>query len=120
MPKAQKADLVEGAATKFVELWVKATQGTTHLYIHLLVAHLPEQIREFGLDPWFLQIQGLEHLHKLRKSWARQMSNCHKHVSTHVVPATAKRKEFARSSGPTMVQQLLGVSTLSDDMLYRI
>ena len=95
------------------------TDSTTHLYIHLLVAHLPQQIRDFGLDPWFLQIQGLEHLHKIRKSWARQMSNCHKHRSEHLVKATDKRKAFKRSSGTTMVHQLLGTSTCSDDQAYR-
>ena len=119
MPKEKKADLVEKAATRFVELWVGAVKATTHLYIHLLVAHLPQQIRTSGLDPWFLQIQGLEHLHKIRKSWARQLSNCHKHITFHKVAATATRKAFTRCTGATMVRQLMSTSTLADDTIYR-
>ena len=40
-------------------------------------------------------------------------------MTTHTVPATATRAAFERSSGPTMVHQLMSISTVSDDELYR-
>jgi hypothetical protein len=71
MPKAKKANEVEKKGPKFVKLWIAAAgKATTHLYPHLLVAHLPDQIRNLPVDPWYLQTESLEHKHKFRKLWS--------------------------------------------------
>ena len=119
--KIKKAETIEAAAVKFVDLWARAVGTTEHLYIHLLVAHVPDQIKSLPADIWYLQIQGLEHAHKIRKSWARNLSNCHKRRSTHHVPAklakdgTVLRKAFNRNSGTTLVTQMMRQSVLEGD-----
>ena len=47
---------------------------TSGEYLHLLVAHVPKQIRMVG-DIVAFQTQGLEHLHSIRKRDLRRMSN---------------------------------------------
>ena len=69
-----RADEVESQAVTFVRSWVKATKATQGLYLHLLVAHIPSQIREFG-DLRVRQTQGLEHAHKIRKNVGRHATN---------------------------------------------
>ena len=70
----ERADTVEIEAVKFIKSWVKAHRRTQHLYMHLLVAHVPDMIRMHGsLVPY--QTQGLEHMHSIRKRLGLQNSN---------------------------------------------
>jgi uncharacterized membrane protein YgcG len=123
--RVAKAKALQAAAIKFVDMWVSADCATEHLYIHVLVAHVPEQLLSLPADLWYLQIQGLEHVHKIRKAWARALSNCHKSRSTHHVPArldakgNVVRKAYTRGTGSTMCSQLLALPTLDDDEAYR-
>ena len=67
MEREEKATAVE-AGNKFMELWIAAAgEHTAHVYPHILVAHLPNQIRDLPMDPWYFQTQCLEHKHKFRK-----------------------------------------------------
>jgi hypothetical protein len=77
-----KANQVQARAIQFITLWVNATGGTQNLYLHLLVKHLPEQIRpgtplSMPCDPWFLQTQSLESKHSFRKSVHLGRTNKH-------------------------------------------
>ena len=65
--KNEKADKVDAMAVTFVEMFKDTVGTTTHLYPHLLVAHLADQIRDLPCDIYFFQTQGLEHRHKQRK-----------------------------------------------------
>ena len=68
MEREEKATAVEVAGNKFMELWIAAAgEHTAHVYPHILVAHLPNQIRDLPMDPWYFQTQCLEHKHKFRK-----------------------------------------------------
>jgi hypothetical protein len=69
-----RADEVQSLAVEFVKSWVKAAKATQGLYLHLLVAHIPDQIRWFG-DLRVRQTQGLEHSHKIRKAVGRNATN---------------------------------------------
>lgn len=68
--KQLKAEAVRKAARDFIPLFKKAcAKAPKILYLHLLVAHLPEQIEQLTVDPYYYQTQGLEHRHKLRKQY---------------------------------------------------
>ena len=70
----KRADEVEKAALKFVSLWNAAHGRSKHLYLHILVAHVPAMIRRFG-DLRVYQVKGLEHCHSIRKLIARSLTN---------------------------------------------
>jgi hypothetical protein len=70
LDRNKKAANVKVAGAKFVELWVAMANDTTHLYPHLLTSHLPDQIRNMPVDPFFLQLQSQESRHSMRKKWA--------------------------------------------------
>ena len=74
--KIEKANAVRQAACEFVPLFQEACAVPPKtLYLHLLVAHLPEQIETLPVDPYFYQTQGLEHRHKIRKQLYQLMTN---------------------------------------------
>jgi hypothetical protein len=80
--RTQKANQLQSKAIEFVTLWVNATGGTQNLYLHLLVKHLPEQVRpgtplSMPCDPWFLQTQSLESKHSFRKKIHLNRTNKH-------------------------------------------
>jgi hypothetical protein len=78
MDKEEKACAVERRGRHFIDLWVAAAgKHTSHLYPHLLVVHLPSNIRNLPVDPWYLQTESLEHKHKFRKDLSF-MTNKHK------------------------------------------
>ena len=60
--------LVRKEGIKWCNLFVQSNHATATTYVHQLLVHLPEQIARFGLDPWYLQMQSLEHKHKIRKT----------------------------------------------------
>jgi hypothetical protein len=64
--KKERADIVEEMGAKFRKLWISAFGPTKHVYLHRLVAHIPDEIRQLG-DLYTRQTQGLEHSHKDRK-----------------------------------------------------
>ena len=76
-----KANKVREEATAFTELWVKCFGATKHLYMHLLNAHLPDQIEFFVVDPCEVALQDHEHDHHMTKQDARCHSNGHKVLS---------------------------------------
>jgi hypothetical protein len=101
---------------------VKAVGATEHLYIHLLVVHLPEQIRRLPVDPWYFQTSGLEHKHKQRKQWAHQLTNHSKPhqkgtdrtVSGYINPRTHKYVEgYVQGAGPGRIHQLARVEVVT-------
>jgi hypothetical protein len=63
------------AAAKFVTAWVAANgKPTKGVYLHMLVAHVPDMIKRFG-DLRLYQVQGLEHCHSIRKRLAVTLTN---------------------------------------------
>ena len=70
----ERADLFKEAADAFVQAHVAAVGTTEGLYIHIIHAHIADQIRKWGdLRP--RQTQGLEHAHKIRKQVGLNASN---------------------------------------------
>jgi hypothetical protein len=61
-----RATAVEEYSRSFLCSWVGAVGSTQGLYLHVLVRHIPEQIRKYG-DLRCRQTQGLEHCHHCRK-----------------------------------------------------
>jgi hypothetical protein len=62
------------AAWEFRKRWVASVGATKGLYIHIMCAHLPDEIEKLGdLRPY--QTQGLEHCHKQRKKIASDGTN---------------------------------------------
>lgn len=72
--RADRVSAVAEAGQHWLTTWLAAHKATQGLYIHLLVKHLPDLIREFGdLRPY--QSQGLEHAHSRRKKIADRNTN---------------------------------------------
>ena len=69
-----RADNVYEHAKTFVSNWVSAVQATQGLYLHLVVRHVPDQIRKFG-DMNSRQTQGLEHIHHYLKMVGAHATN---------------------------------------------
>ena len=67
-------DRTEVAVHNFVKAWVAVVGATQGLYLHLLHAHLPDQIRAWG-HLGRRQTQGLEHKHSERKEIGRRCTN---------------------------------------------
>ena len=114
--KGRKAASVKTQAAVFCSLWNDSFGSSQILYLHLLSVHLPEQIENFPVDPLYFSLQGLEHANKKRKQH-KELSNCHKTTKTVTISAYVKAdgtsyKEHERSTGPTMVVQLLKMTTL--------
>jgi hypothetical protein len=65
---------IEVLARDFLYKWVALVGKTQHLYIHLLMHHLPDMIREFG-DLRLYSSQGLEHCNKFRKRFLHSNTN---------------------------------------------
>ena len=63
---AERADEVELLAHEYVKGWVASVGKTQGLYLHILLRHIPEEIRKWG-DLRVRSSQGLEHCHKNRK-----------------------------------------------------
>jgi hypothetical protein len=62
----KRAEEVEIAGRAFVDAFRAAHKNTQGLYLHMLVAHVPDMIRKYGdLRPF--QTQGVEHHHSKRK-----------------------------------------------------
>lgn len=131
LDRAAKADQLTTKALEFITLWVKATGGTQNVYLHLLVKHLPEQVRpntpfSMPCDPWFLQLQSLESKHSWRKKVHLNRTNKHapkpvrERAQEIVAYFRANGKEVAghkRSSGKCRGLQALEASVLHD-MLF--
>jgi hypothetical protein len=71
---AVRADEVFELSKIFVSSWVAAVGATQGLYLHILVKHIPGQIRENG-DLNTRQTQGLEHCHHTRKEVGMHATN---------------------------------------------
>ena len=69
-----RAVLFKAAADAFIRAHVAAVGTTEGLYLHILHAHVPDQIRKWG-DLRLRQTQGLEHAHKIRKQIGLNASN---------------------------------------------
>ena len=72
--RKERALAVAKSGKEFVDAWVVAHKRTQGLYLHLLVAHVPEMIRRFG-DLRSYSSQGLEHDHSVRKKIGLQLTN---------------------------------------------
>ena len=70
----ERAVLFKAAADAFVRAHVAAVGTTEGLYLHIIHAHVPDQIRKWG-DLRLRQTQGLEHAHKIRKQIGLNASN---------------------------------------------
>jgi hypothetical protein len=122
--KLAKSTAVQFAGLKYAELFASACGAKTILYIHLLTAHLPQQIRNFPVDPAMFQTSGLEHGHKLRKLWARTMSNCllpHVIGTTKTVDAYFNRDghlvaSYVQSIGHGRLHQLLRLEVVANTL----
>jgi hypothetical protein len=88
-----RADAVFESAKVFVTCWIDAVGPTQGLYLHELVAHVPDQIRRFG-DLGTRQTQGLEHCHARRKQVGFNATNRKEgqRLSTMMQHSTIKRK----------------------------
>ena len=122
MERTMKADRVEERGLEWVTRWVSAFGVTTHLYPHLLTAHLPNQIRKLPIDPWYLSQQSAEHRHSLRKRWSFG-ANKHKPkpldqrltmVESYFRIDGKEVKAHRRSSGKCRAFQVLERSLLDD------
>ncbi len=114
IPKDQKATVLESKNSVFVVTWKKAFGSTPTLYLHLLVDHLPSQLRQFAIDLWFLQTEGLEHCNKIRKQFAQLMTNGHKpghqrlcEVDSYVNRFGKTVAAHTKSTGPCLSYQLM-------------
>lgn len=121
LPQAEKAEQVEVKSAEFVELFQQAVGKTSHLYPHLLVAHLADQIRDLPCDIFFFQTQGLEHRHKQRKFVMAQ--NCNKHkpslqrkrkVAAHNRQDGTVRHAYIQTTGISRQQQSLEYAVTQD------
>ena len=63
---ADRACKIRVLMHRYVSNWVACVGATQGLYLHILVAHLPDQIERWG-DLRVRSSQGLEHCHKRRK-----------------------------------------------------
>ena len=72
--RGARADEVQHAADAWLKAWVAAHRRTQGLYIHILVHHLSDMVREYG-DLRGFQSQGLEHTHSQRKRIALTLTN---------------------------------------------
>jgi hypothetical protein len=64
--RLDQADRVRDSAFEFRKHWVAAVGATQGLYMHIVCAHIPDEVARAGdLRPY--QTQGLEHCHKKRK-----------------------------------------------------
>jgi hypothetical protein len=122
--KEAKATALEKKAQQFIQLWIAAAMGETkHLYPHLLIAHLPDQIRNLPVDPWYLQTQALEHKHKIRKQMAF-LSNKHAPKPSEdrktttagyfTQSGTWKKGKTDKGTGPCRNYQMMGKSIVRD------
>ena len=96
------ADAVKVLADKFVLSYTDLHKASQGLYLHMLVAHIPGQIRIWG-DLRLRQTQGLEHGHKLRKRIGLESTNRKrfarmKQVLTHVAVLAYLRRLRDRST----------------------
>ena len=122
--KIEKANAVRQAACEFVPLFQEACAVPPKtLYLHLLVAHLPEQIETLPVDPYFYQTQGLEHRHKIRKQLYQLMTNKRKTGEQQVTYVAAYKwlngkscPSFTRSSGTDHVEQLMELCVVRDHL----
>jgi hypothetical protein len=93
-----RANEVETAGVEYVKSWVEAHKRTQGLYVHLLVAHVPDMIRRHGcLVPY--QAQGLEHMHSIRKRLGLRNSNRKKgsrtgQIMKQLIAMDSMRKHF--------------------------
>ena len=71
---AERADEVELLAHEYVKGWVASVGKTQGLYLHILLRHIPEEIRKWG-DLRVRSSQGLEHCHKNRKRIGLEATN---------------------------------------------
>jgi hypothetical protein len=114
-----KADQVQTKAVEFVTRFRDACGRTTcHLYPHLLVAHLPNQIRDLPCDITFFQTQGLEHRHKQRKTSHHNQRKPRTPVK-HAVRAYMKKdgtvvRAHLQSNSISRQQQMLELSVAKD------
>jgi hypothetical protein len=123
LAKEDKATKLEVEGKKFMRLWVAAAgEHTSHVYPHILVAHLPNQIRDLPMDPWYFQTQCLEHKHKFRK--------LDSFVTNHHAPKDLEERKSdvngyyragkwvhgkkGRRGGPARNYQMLGKSVVND------
>ena len=114
--RRERAELFKISVDAFVRAHVAAVGTTEGLYMHILHAHVPDQIIRWG-DLRVRQTQGLEHAHKIRKQVGLNASNRkpgqriktmmqHKSVwaailrsekeDWHVVVAAAKKRALSR------------------------
>ena len=128
MDRTEKADLLQKQAIEFVTLWVNATGGSKNVYLHLVVKHLPEQVRpgtplSMPCDPWFLQTQSLEHKHSFRKRVHLNRTNKHapkpladraQEILDYFRSDGTRVKGHKRSSGKCRTLQALEKSVLHD------
>jgi hypothetical protein len=124
LDKEAHASKVEVEGIKFLKLWKKVIGDTTHLYPHMLVAHLPDQIRELSGHITLYQTSGLEHKHSWRKLW-RKLTNKHKErptaeVAYHLVKGFMRNggyvPGFVRRIGKSRTVQLHEISLLDDKL----
>lgn len=119
--KNDKADELDTLTPKFAKVWREAFGSSGVLYLHLLLDHVSKQLRDFPIDLWFLQTEGLEHCNKIRKQFARMMSNGHKPGADHqrLVEVDSYQNRFGtwvkphtKKSGPALSYQLLKNTTV--------
>ena len=68
-----KATAVEREGRNFLKLWNEATEGgTSHVYPHILICHLPDMIRFLLVDPMHLELQSMESSHAVGKKIAHK------------------------------------------------
>jgi hypothetical protein len=74
LDRETKAKRCEELGMKFMKWWAKGKK-TTHIYPHLMAAHLPAQIRQLGVDITRVQTQSMELGHQPIKKDARTACN---------------------------------------------
>ena len=70
----ERAEEVEVLAHEYLKGWVASVGATQGLYLHILMKHIPEEIRKWG-DLRVRSSQGLEHCHKRRKRIGCEATN---------------------------------------------
>ena len=124
--REDKAVRVEKAGREFLGLWNTATDGgTKHVYPHMLICHLPRMIREFPVDPMYLELQSMESSHAIGKQlafktnklapkaeaervvWVEKYARQEKYVNTYMEEHRVTVKGHYRNTGKRRVFQIL-------------
>ena len=110
----QKAQALEEKMPRFMhmELYLGCYQATSHLYPHIYMCHLPDQLRSLRVDPIDVQMQSVEHNNKRNKTiQARTTNSLKQHEQKQEVRSHERNGKqiagYTKLGGPCRTVQIL-------------